>query len=86
MQRTAATRLQSEAGRLEKPWAFTCELLSQQLALSTFDVVALLLLTPHHPAAPVLSHSTDHIPGSFLPEQLLILEGANPERERDGES
>lgn len=46
----------------------------------TSDVVALLLLAPHHPAAPVLSHGTHQPPASILPEQLQVLE--QPQRER----
>lgn len=50
---------------------------------STSDVVALLLLAPHHPAAPVLSHGPHQLPSSILPEQLLVLEGAKA-REKQG--
>lgn len=53
---------------------------------STFDVVALLLLAPHHPAAPVLSHGTHQLPAAILPEQLLVLEGAKAREQRGREA
>lgn len=46
----------------------------------TFQVVQLVLGAPFYTAAPKLSHRTDHIPATFLLEELQVLESENRAR------